>query len=82
MCEYQFRKLLTKIRKTFRKSLRKILAHVKRAVNEKDLAENVKKFPVLYGKSNDEFHKNDIRKNAWTKVAESIGIEYGRLCLQ
>ena len=31
MCEYQFCKLLTKIRKNFRKSLRKIFVHVKRA---------------------------------------------------
>ena len=51
-------------------------------LNEKDLAENVKKFPVLYEKSNDEFHGKDIRKNARTKVAESIGIEDGWLCLQ
>ena len=51
-------------------------------LNEKDLAENVKKFPVLYDRSNDEFHWKDIRKNAWAKVAESIGIEDGRLCLQ
>ena len=51
-------------------------------LNEEDLAENVKKYPVLYDKSNDEFHRKDIRKNAWTKVAESIGIEDGRLCLQ
>ena len=41
------------------------------ALNEEDLVENVKKFPVLYDKSNDEFHRKDIRKNAWTKVAES-----------
>ena len=51
-------------------------------LNEKDLAEDVKKFPALYDKSNDEIHRKDIRKNAWTKVAESIGIEDGRLCLQ
>ena len=51
-------------------------------LNEKDQAENVKKFPVLYDKSNDEFHTKDIRKIAWTKVAESIEIEDGRLCLQ
>ena len=50
-------------------------------LNEEDLAENVKKFPVLYDISNDEFHRKD-RKNAWTKVAESIGIEDGRSCLQ
>ena len=41
--------------------------------NEEDLAENVKNFPVLCDKSNDEFHSKD-RKNTWTKVAESIGI--------
>ena len=33
-----------------------------------------KKFPVLYDKSNDEFYRKDIKKNAWTKVAESLGI--------
>ena len=32
-------------------------------LNEEDLAENVKKLPVLYDKSNDEFHRKDIRKN-------------------
>ena len=52
------------------------------ALNEKDLVENLKKFPVLYGKSNYEFHGKDIRKNAWKKVAESSGIEDGRLCLK
>ena len=51
-------------------------------LNEKDLTENVKKFPVLCEKSIDEFHRKDIRKNAWTKVAESIAIKDGRLCLQ
>ena len=49
---------------------------------KEDLSENVKKFPVLYGKSNGEFHRKDTRKNTWAKVAESIGIEDGRLCLQ
>ena len=43
-------------------------------LNDEDPAENVKKFVVLYGKSNDEFHRKDIRKYAWTKVDESIGI--------
>ena len=51
-------------------------------LNEEDLAENVKKFLVLYDKSNKEIHKKDIRKNAWTRVAESTGIEDGRLCVQ
>ena len=53
----------------------------KMALNEEDKVENVKKFPVLYDKSNDEFHRKDIRKNAWTKVAEYRGIEDCRLCL-
>ena len=51
-------------------------------LNEEELAENVKKFPVLYDKSNDEFHRKNIRKDAWTKVAESVRIDDGRLCLQ
>ena len=54
----------------------------KMALNEEDLVENVKKFPVLYDKSNDEFHRKDIRNNAWTKVAEYRGIEDCRLCLK
>ena len=48
----------------------------------KDLAKNVKKFPVSCDKSNDEFHRKDFRKNARTKVVESIGTEDGRLCLR
>ena len=51
-------------------------------LNEEELAENVKKFPVLYDKSNDEFHRKNIRKDAWAKVAEPVRIEDGRLCLQ
>ena len=42
----------------------------------------LKKFRVLHAKSNDEFHRKNIRKNAWTKVAESIEVEDGRLCLE
>ena len=52
------------------------------ALNEKDLVENVKKFPVLYGKSNYQFHGKDTRKNALKEVAESSGIEDGSLCLK
>ena len=52
------------------------------ALNEEDVVENVKKFPVLYDKSNYEFHGKDIRKDAWTKVAESSGREDGTLCLK
>ena len=51
-------------------------------LNEEDLAENVTKFPFLYDKSYDEFHRKDITKNAWIEVVESIGTEDGRLCLQ
>ena len=46
-------------------------------LNEKDLAENVKKFPaipVLSDKSNDEFHRKDIRKNAWTKLLNPLQV--------
>ena len=52
------------------------------ALNEEDMVENVKKFPVLYDKSNYEFHGKDIRKDAWTKVAESSGREDSTLCLK
>ena len=33
-------------------------------LNEEKLTENVKKLPVLHGKSNYEFHRKEIRKNA------------------
>ena len=31
-------------------------------LNEEDPAENVKKFPVLHSKSDDKFHRKDIKK--------------------
>ena len=51
------------------------------ALIEGELEENVKKFPVLFDKSNYDFHGKD-RKTAWTNVAKSSGTEDGRLCLK
>ena len=51
-------------------------------LNEDDIAENVKNFPVSYDKSNDDFHGKDVKKNAWTKAVGCTGIEDSRLCLQ
>lgn len=47
-------------------------------VNDEELAENVKNYQVLYDKSHAEFHRKDIRKNAWNKVAKALGIEDGK----
>ena len=41
-------------------------------LNEEDLAENVKKFPVFYDKSNDEFRRKDKKcfdKSVYNKAA-------------
>ena len=42
-------------------------------LNEEGLAKNVKTFPVLYDKSNDEFRRKDIRKKC---------MEDGSVCLE
>ena len=43
------------------------------------LAEAVRRFPVLYNKSLKEFKNNQMKDNAWKKVAEQVpGITSGR----
>ena len=43
------------------------------------LAEAVRSFPVLYNKSLKEFKDNQMKDNAWKKVAEQVpGITSGR----
>ena len=41
------------------------------ALIEGELEENVKKFPVLFDKSNYDFHGKD-RKTAWTKLLNLV----------
>ena len=44
-------------------------------VNEEELSVVVQKYLVLYDKSNKEFHRKDVKKNAWKAVAEELGLE-------
>ena len=46
---------------------------------EEELASIVQNYSVLYGKANQEFHRKDVKQNAWRAVAEQMGIEDGRL---
>ena len=48
-------------------------------VDEEALAEAVRCYPVLYGKSLKEFKDQNMKENAWKKVAKSVaGITSGR----
>ena len=49
------------------------------AMNEEELAIIVQKYSVLYDKSHREFHRKNVKKNAWDAVAKDMGIEYGGL---
>ena len=42
-------------------------------VDEEALAEAVRCYPVLYDKSMKEFKDQNMKENAWKKVAESVG---------
>ena len=42
-----------------------------------ELAEKVNQFPVLYDKCHSNFHKRDIKSNAWQKVADDLEFENG-----
>ena len=46
---------------------------------EEELTKIVQNCGVLYDKANKEFHRKDVKQNAWRAVAEQIGIEDGRL---
>lgn len=47
-------------------------------INEEDLSVSVQKYTVLYDKGHKEFHRKDIKKNAWKAVAEELGFENGK----
>ena len=46
---------------------------------KEELASIVQNYVVLYDKANKEFHRKDVKQNAWTAVAEQMGIEDDRL---
>ena len=43
----------------------------------KELAEKVNQFPVLYDKYHSDFQRKDIKSNAWQKVADDLEFENG-----
>lgn len=49
------------------------------AINEEELAIIVEKYSVLYDKSHKEFHRKDVKRNAWDAVASDMGLECGKL---
>ena len=46
---------------------------------EEELASIVQNFGVFYDKANKEFHRKDVKQNAWRAVAKQMGIEDSRL---
>ena len=54
-------------------------------VEDDILVETVRNFSVLYDKAHADFHRKDVKKNAWNAVAEALGMEDGEclifLCL-
>ena len=39
------------------------------------LAISVQKYPIIFDKSNKDFHRKYVKKNAWQAVAEELGLE-------
>ena len=39
------------------------------------LAISVQKYPIIFDKSNKDFHRKYVKKNAWQAVAEEQGLE-------
>ena len=49
---------------------------------EEILTEKVKKFPVLYGKTDEGHKKTDVLRNIWKAVVEDLDLaENGKFCL-
>ena len=46
--------------------------------NEQELSIAVQKYPVIFDKSNKDFHRKDVKKNAWEAVAKELGFENGK----
>ena len=49
----------------------------KMAINEQDFSISVQEYTVLFDKELKEFHRKDVKKNAWKAVAEELGLEDG-----
>ena len=45
------------------------------SMEEEALSNCVQQYKVLYDKSHKDFHRKDIKKNAWNTVAEELGLE-------
>ena len=43
-------------------------------LDDETLAELVRGYPVLYDKTHNEFHRKDVKENAWANVAEELGV--------
>ena len=39
------------------------------------LSANVSEYPVLFDKSNKEYHRKDVKRNAWTEIGEKLELE-------
>ena len=50
----------------------------KMAINEQDFSISVQEYTVLFDKELKEFHRKDVKKNAWKAVAEELGFEDGK----
>ena len=48
--------------------------------DEETLAHVVQGFPVLYDKAHKEYHRKDVKANAWKAVAAKMELESGK-CL-
>ena len=46
-------------------------------MEEEALSNCVQHYKVLFGKSRKDFHRKDIKKNAWNAVAGEVGLEDG-----
>ena len=42
------------------------------------VAEEVRKFPALYDKQCKEYHRKDVQRNCWEKVASEVELESGK----
>ena len=47
------------------------------SMEEEPSSNCVQQYKVLYGKSHKDFHRKDVKKNAWNAVTEEVGLEYG-----
>ena len=47
------------------------------SMEEEPSSNCVQQYKVLYDKSHNDFHRKDVKKNAWNAVTEEAGLEYG-----